>query len=208
MLIEIEATPNPATLRFLLPHPLPLAEPVAFERGDDDPRPRLAGRLLGIAGVRDILLAPDFIAVSRRADAPDWPDLQTDIVIALLAGLDEGDDAELAVWAAPVPAEHDAVEQQIADILRTRIAPAVARDGGSITLVSYRDRVATVEMRGACGGCPSALMTLKRGVETTLKRYVPELERVEAVRDTGAAREPFWKKMLTARGARFRDASA
>ena len=103
---------------------------------------------------------------------------------------------------------HDPVEQQIADILRTRIAPAVARDGGSITLVSYRDRVATVEMRGACGGCPSALMTLKRGVETTHKRYVPELDRVEAMRDARAQHDPFWKKLLAARGARFRNASA
>ena len=50
MLIEIEATPNPATLRFLLPRPLPLSEPIAFERGDD-PRPRLAGRLLGATGL-------------------------------------------------------------------------------------------------------------------------------------------------------------
>jgi Fe-S cluster biogenesis protein NfuA len=207
MLIEIEATPNPATLRFLLPRSLPLSEPIAFERGDD-PRPRLAERLLGIVGVRDILLARDFVAVSRTADAPDWPGLQPDVVLALIAGLDEGDDAELAAWAAPAPAEHDAVEQQIAEILRTRIAPAVARDGGSITLVSYRDRVATVEMRGACGGCPSALMTLKRGVETTLKRYVPELERVEAVRDAGGQHEPFWKKMLRARGGRFRNASS
>ena len=147
MLIEIEATPNPATLRFLLPRPLPLSEPIAFERGDD-PRPRLAGRLLGIAGVRDILLARDFVAVSRTADAPDWPDLRTDVVIALIAGLDEGDDAQLAAWAAPVATGHDPVEQQIADILRTRIAPAVARDGGSITLVSYRDRVATAHAGG------------------------------------------------------------
>jgi len=133
MLIEIEATPNPATLRFLLPCPLPLSEPIALEHGDD-PRPRLAGRLLGTAGVRDILLARDFVAVSRAADVQDWGNLQADIVVALMAGLDEGEDAELSNWTAPVPAELDAVEQQIADILRTRIAPAVARDGGNITL--------------------------------------------------------------------------
>lgn len=209
MLIEVEMTPNPATLRFLVPSPLPLREPIAFD-SDAGRRPRIADRLLRIDGVKDVLLACEFVAVSREASAPDWSELRFDVVMALTEALGAGDDAELEFWA-----EQDAfrtttvknpVEEQIVEILRTRIAPAVGRDGGSITLVSYRDGVATVEMRGACGGCPSALMTLKRSVETTLKRYVPELERVEAQQET-KARKPFWRTMLAARGARFREAS-
>lgn len=203
MLIEVEATPNPATLRFLLPQPLPLNEPLAFD-GDAQARPRIADRMLRIAGVRDLLLARDFVAVSRDpAAAAEWPQLRADIIFALIEALAQDEGAELADWAPPPPVQRDAVEEQIVDILRTRVAPAVARDGGNITLVSYVNGVATVEMRGACGGCPSALMTLKRGVETTLKRYVPELKRVEAVQEA-RPQKPFWKAMLTARGARFR----
>jgi Fe-S cluster biogenesis protein NfuA len=160
--------------------------------------------MLRIAGVRDLLLARDFVAVSRDpAAAAGWPELRADIIFALIEALAQDEGAELADWAPPPPVERDAVEEQIVDILRTRVAPAVARDGGNITLVSYLNGVATVEMRGACGGCPSALMTLKRGVETTLKRYVPELKRVEAVQEA-RPQKPFWKAMLTARGARFR----
>jgi len=85
--------------------------------------------------------------------------------------------------------------------------PAIARrltmSGGRDTLLGYRDGVAKVEMRGACGGCPSALMTLKRGVETTLKHYIPELQRVEAALQSDS-KKPFWKSMLEARGAKFR----
>lgn len=209
MLIEVEATPNPAALRFLMPSSLPLREAAAFSH-DVERRPRIADRLLRIAGVAEVLLAREFVAVSRAASAPDWAELRFDVLMALTEALDAGDDAELEHWAqeeAPrIATPSDPVEAQIVDILRTRIAPAVGRDGGSITLISYRDGVAIVEMRGACGGCPSALMTLKRSVETTLKRYVPELERVEAQQET-KAHKPFWKTMLAARGARFRDAS-
>ena len=209
MLIEVEATPNPATLRFLMPSPLPLREAAAFSH-DVEHRPRIADLLLRIAGVEDVLLAREFVAVSRATSAPDWAELRFDVLMALTEALDAGDDAELEHWAeeqAPrIATPNDPIEAQIVDILRTRIAPAVGRDGGNITLVAYRDGVAIVEMRGACGGCPSALMTLKRSVETTLKRYVPELERVEAQQET-KAHKPFWKTMLAARGARFRDAS-
>ena len=202
MLIEVEATPNPASLRFLMPRPLPVGMPLAFD-SRSDPRPNMADRLLLIPGVTDILIARDFVAVSRDSGAPPWRDLRIDVIVALIDALTEEEDAELEDWRETRFAS-DPVEEQIAEILRTRIAPAVARDGGDITLVRYRDGVATVEMRGACGGCPSALMTLKRGVETTLKRYVPELDRVEAVRDAHP-QKPFWKTMLTARGARFRE---
>jgi len=209
MLIEVEVTPNPATMRFLMPSPLSLREPIAFA-SDTGRRPRFADRLLRIGGVKDVLLAREFVAVSREAAAPDWPELRFDVVMALTEALEAGDDAELESWAEQdarrTATGSDPIEEQIVEILRTRIAPAVGRDGGSITLVSYRDGVATVEMRGACGGCPSALMTLKRNVETTLKRYVPELERVEAQQET-KTHKPFWKAMLAARGARFREAS-
>lgn len=206
MLIEVEVTPNPATMRFLVPSLLPIREPISFG-GDAGPRPRIADRLLRVTGVRDVLLAPEFVAVSREPSAPDWSDLRFDVVMALTEALEAGDGAGQELWAEKdvlrTATTRDPVEEQIVDILRTRIAPAVGRDGGSITLVAYRDGVATVQMRGACGGCPSALMTLKRSVETTLKRYVPELERVEAQQEA-KPHKPFWKAVLEARGARFR----
>ena len=146
MLIEVEVTPNPATMRFLVPSLLPIHEPIAFG-GDAGPRPRIADRLLRVTGVRDVLLAPEFVAVSREPSAPDWSDLRFDVVMALTEALEAGDGAGLELWVEKdvlrTATTRDPVEEQIVDILRTRIAPAVGRDGGSITLVGYRDGVAT-----------------------------------------------------------------
>lgn len=202
MLIRIEVTPNPAARRFLLPRRLPINEPIAFDRSSER-RPRFADRLLNIDGVTDLLFAREFISVSRDARATPWSDLQFDLVAEIAEALAENEDADLDHWAEVQIASDDPIEEQIAELLRTRIAPRVARDGGNITLLSYRGGVATVQLQGACGGCPSALMTLKRGVETTLKYYIPELQRVEAALESNP-QKPFWRAMLEARGAKFR----
>jgi len=202
MLIKVEVTPNPAARRFLLPRPLPVSAPLPFDRLAES-RPRFAERLFGISGVTTILFAREFVSVSRDETAAPWPELQYDVVAEITEALAEGDDSELESWGEEEFAPGGPIEQQIVELLRTRIAPRVAKDGGDIRFLSYRDGVATVEMRGACGGCPSALMTLKRGVETTLKHYIPELQRVEAALESNP-KKPFWKSMLEARGAKFR----
>ncbi|MCF6158940.1 MAG: NifU family protein [wastewater metagenome] len=60
-----------------------------------------------------------------------------------------------------------------------RIRPALQADGGDIEFVDVEDGVVKVRLRGACGSCPSALMTLKYGVEERLKEEIPEVKSVE-----------------------------
>lgn len=62
-----------------------------------------------------------------------------------------------------------------------KIRPMLQGDGGDIELVSVDNGVVKVRLTGACSGCPMSQMTLKGSVETTLKREVPEVERVESV---------------------------
>ncbi len=59
------------------------------------------------------------------------------------------------------------------------IRPALQADGGDIELVGIEGGVVKVRLRGACGSCPSALMTLKYGVEERLKEAIPEVKSVE-----------------------------
>jgi Fe-S cluster biogenesis protein NfuA len=62
-----------------------------------------------------------------------------------------------------------------------KIRPALQADGGNIELVDVVDGVVKVKLTGACGGCPMSQMTLKMGVERTLKQQVPEVKSVESV---------------------------
>ena len=62
------------------------------------------------------------------------------------------------------------------------IRPFLASDGGDISLESIEDeKVVYVKLHGACAGCSVNQMTLKTGVEMTIKKYVPQIEKVVGV---------------------------
>ena len=73
------------------------------------------------------------------------------------------------------------IEKQIVAILDEYIRPAVEGDGGNVVFQSFDQGKVSVVLQGACSGCPSSTLTLKAGIETLLKKMVPEVEEVVAV---------------------------
>jgi Fe-S cluster biogenesis protein NfuA len=63
-----------------------------------------------------------------------------------------------------------------------QIRPALQADGGDVELVGVKDGIVSVKLTGACGGCPMATMTLKKGIERIIKEKVPEIKEVVAVK--------------------------
>lgn len=61
------------------------------------------------------------------------------------------------------------------------IRPMLQADGGDVELVDVVEGVVKVRLQGACAGCPMAQMTLKNGIERTLKEKIPEVQLVESV---------------------------
>jgi Fe-S cluster biogenesis protein NfuA len=74
----------------------------------------------------------------------------------------------------------DDLKERVEKSLDT-IRPALMADGGNVELVDVEDGIVKVRLQGACGTCPSALMTLKQGIEVRVKEDVPEIHEVEAV---------------------------
>ncbi len=73
------------------------------------------------------------------------------------------------------------MKEQVEAALK-KVRPALQRDGGDIELVSVDEKgVVKVRLRGACGACPMSTMTLKMGIERTLKEKVPAVKEVVAV---------------------------
>lgn len=70
---------------------------------------------------------------------------------------------------------------KILTLLETHIRPAVQADGGDISFVDFKDGVVSLEMHGACQGCPSSTYTLKLGIENMLRHYIPEVKEVVQV---------------------------
>ncbi len=74
----------------------------------------------------------------------------------------------------------DDLKERVEKSLDT-IRPALMADGGNVELVDIEDGIVKVRLQGACGTCPSALMTLKQGIEVRVKEDCPEIQEVEAV---------------------------
>jgi Fe-S cluster biogenesis protein NfuA len=191
MLIEIERTPNPATRKFLPGRTVMEAGGRDFPNADAAEASPLAEALFSTGMVDGVYFGRDFVSVSA-APTVEWDQLEPEILSVLLdhfmldaplfrqgtaAGIDiapEGPAFE------DDPADADIIDQ-IKELLDTRVRPAVAQDGGDIVYRGYKDGTLYLGMQGACSGCPSSTVTLKRGVESLIKHYVPEVETIEAV---------------------------
>ena len=192
MLIEIERTPNPATRKFLPGRTVMQAGGRDFPNADAAEASPLAEALFATGMVDGVYFGRDFVSVSA-APTVEWEQLEPDVLSILLdhfmldaplfkqgsaAGIDVAPDAPLSIKEDPADAD---IIDQIKELLDTRVRPAVAQDGGDIVYRGYKDGTLYLGMQGACQGCPSSMVTLKRGVEGLIKHYVPEVETIEAV---------------------------
>ncbi len=185
MFIETERTPNPATLKFLPGRPVSPSGTIGFTTVEDAAASPLATALFGLGDVEGVFFGSDFISVNKAEGSADWASLKTQVLGVLVDHFSSGAPllaGELA--AGPViaddPEDADIVEQ-IKDLLDTRIRPQVANDGGDIIYRGFHRGIVSLQMQGACSGCPSSTATLKGGIESLLKYYVPEVIEVRAV---------------------------
>jgi Fe-S cluster biogenesis protein NfuA len=76
--------------------------------------------------------------------------------------------------------DQSSMKKKVEDAL-SKIRPALQADGGDVELVDVINNKVQVKLTGACGGCPMAAITLKRGVERVIKEQVPEVVEVISV---------------------------
>jgi Fe-S cluster biogenesis protein NfuA len=191
MLIETERTPNPATRKFLPGRTVMEAGSRDFPNADSAAASPLAEALFATGLVDGVFFGRDFISVSA-APGVHWDALEPEALGILLDFFVGGAPLFTPGTAAGIevagdgptfeddPADGDIIDQ-IKDLIETRVRPAVAQDGGDIVYRGYKDGTLYLAMQGACAGCPSSAITLKRGIESLIKHYVPEVDTIEAV---------------------------
>jgi Fe-S cluster biogenesis protein NfuA len=188
MLIRTEQTPNPATRKFLPGENVMEVGSRDFPDETTAEASPLAAALFSSGMVEGVFFGRDFISVTA-ADGVHWSDLEPLVLETLLDHFVTGAPLFAPGSAAGIhiaadfdedPADAEIIDQ-IKDLIETRVRPAVAQDGGDIVYRGYKDGTLFLGMQGACAGCPSSTITLKRGIESLIRHYVPEVETVEAV---------------------------
>lgn len=186
MFIKTEETPNPNSLKFI---------PGIDVLGNDDPIfilnkeqasiSELTEMLFKFDFIKNIFLGADFITVTKKEDIT-WDIIKPDILICIMEFFVLGKSIIKANSSTPSNSgeinENDSeIVKQIKELIEHKVRPAVAQDGGDIIYKGFEDGIVLLELHGSCSGCPSSSITLKNGIESMLKHYIPEVLGVEAI---------------------------
>ena len=186
--IYTEMTPNPETMKFVANKLLYPGKSIDLpDEASAKPSP-LAQELFTFPFIKSVFIASNFVTLTKTGETEDWQDVIPAIKQFLKEYLEDGkavvNEDDVAAMkqesSNAVSADDDDVVKRIKELLENYVKPAVEMDGGAIQFKSYEDGKVNLMLQGSCSGCPSSTVTLKAGIETLLKRMVPEVTEVIA----------------------------
>jgi len=184
MFIQTEATPNPATLKFLPGRPVLETGTLDMPTREKAAQSPLAQKLFDLPNVGGVFFGADFISVTKTDG--EWQQIKPAVLGAIMEHYMSGapllaEDTQAAASDEFFDAADEETVTLIKDLIETRVRPAVAGDGGDITFKGYKEGIVYLHMQGACSGCPSSTATLKHGIQNLLQHFVPEVTEVRPV---------------------------
>jgi NFU1 iron-sulfur cluster scaffold homolog, mitochondrial len=177
---EIEGTPNPNAMKFILKEPLTWGITRSYdnaEQAKDDP---LARQLFEIEHVTNVFYVDHWITVTQDGGA-DWHELQRKLAEPIRAA-PAADEQTAAATAASTtalaelaPADQERLDR-INELLDEQIRPYLQGDGGDLYVMGLSGNTLSVHYQGACGSCPSSLSGTLAGIENLVKSIEPDIE--------------------------------
>ena len=152
----------------------------------------LAARLIGLPGVEKIQLIGHLLVVSKTADR-EWSDLGREVESVLTSYLISGDALSSDDVQEKMMLIGRSTKEKVQYLIDAQINPGVAEHGGSVQIVDVRDDSVYLRLHGGCQGCTAADSTLKQGIETIVKRAVPEIQQIIDLTNHRAGLNPYYK---------------
>jgi Fe-S cluster biogenesis protein NfuA len=190
---EISITGEPisdTTCRFTVERPVYPDKSFAFLSKEAAESSPLAERLFEIDGITRVVISHDQITINKSAQA-DWPAIGKSIGAAIRAHLATDDPAVSDAAWNNVPSSEE-LREQVRQVLDTEINPSIAGHGGVVTLIDVKDNQVFIQMGGGCQGCGQADVTLKFGIENSIRAAVPGVGDILDVTDHAAGRNPYY----------------
>ncbi|MDQ3753874.1 MAG: NifU family protein [Acidobacteriota bacterium] len=179
---NIEETPNPNAVKFILKEPVTTGAARSFPNAADARDDPLATSLFDVGEVVSVFYMDRMITVEKE-DLADWDDLLPKLAVPIRAAAAAQGGAAAAASAGALGGTLGALLSDdprlvhINGILDERIRPALAGDGGWLEIVGLKDNTLTIKYQGACGSCPSSISGTLMAIEGMLQQEVdPDLE--------------------------------
>jgi Fe-S cluster biogenesis protein NfuA len=177
---DIESTPNPNALKFILKEPLTWGVTHSYENARQAQDDALATALFDIEHVTNVFYVDRWLTVTQNGDA-DWDELVRKVAVPIRATpAAEAQTAATVAAATSANISLSPADQQRLDLINTllneQVRPHLKSDGGDLHVVGLAGDLLSVHYQGACGTCPSSISGTLRGIENLLKSIEPNLE--------------------------------
>jgi NFU1 iron-sulfur cluster scaffold homolog, mitochondrial len=179
---EIEPTPNPNAMKFVLREPLTWGVSRSYDSADEAREDPLASTLFAIEHVTNVFYVDHWITVTQDGGA-DWQELMRKLAVPIReAPAADEQSAAFAGGAAAGPALEQMSEadrerfERINELLDEQVRPYLQGDGGDLYILGLEGNRLTVHYQGACGSCPSSLTGTLAGIESLVRRIDPDIE--------------------------------
>jgi NFU1 iron-sulfur cluster scaffold homolog, mitochondrial len=177
---DIEETPNPNAVKFILKEPVTNGTARQFDTAEKAQEDPLAKALFEVGEVVSVFYMDRMVTVEKQ-DEGDWDDLLPRLAIPIRAAeavAQNGAAAAAAVGGSIAAAVSDDPRLlRINEILDEKVRPALAGDGGWLEVLNLKDHTLSIRYQGACGSCPSSLSGTLMAIEGMLRQEIdPELE--------------------------------
>lgn len=189
--IRIQAEPkDDQTCRFTVDRPVYPEGSIYFGAKAQAAGSPLAEQILAIDTVESVMVQDSVVTVSA-ATGGNWTPIAKQVGTAIRSVLssDETPIAQDALRALPDPEE---IKKKIQGVLDAEINPAVAAHGGWVELIDVKKNEVFIKMGGGCQGCGMADVTLKQGVEKSIRQAVPEIGAIMDTTDHATGRNPYY----------------
>lgn len=183
---EIEPTPNPNAMKFILKEPLTWGMTRSYDSPEEARGDSLALALFDIEHVTNVFYVDHWITVTQDGQA-DWQDLMRKVAAPIREAVAaEEQSAQFAAQASAVGSNENMNEadrarlDRINGILDEQVRPYLQGDGGDLYVLALEGNRLTVHYQGACGSCPSSISGTLAGIENLLRQIEPDIEVVAA----------------------------
>ncbi|MBI3918857.1 MAG: NifU family protein [Betaproteobacteria bacterium] len=179
---EIESTPNPNAMKFILREPLTWGITRSYDSADRANGDPLASRLFQIDHVVNVFYVDHWITVTQDGKA-DWQELMRKLAVPIRdAPAADEESAQLAAQASDAVKSEDLSDSdrarldKINEILDEQVRPYLQGDGGDLYVLGIEGNRLTVHYQGACGSCPSSISGTLAGIENLVRQIEPDIE--------------------------------
>jgi Fe-S cluster biogenesis protein NfuA len=182
---DIQETPNPNAVKFILKEPVSFGTSHSFKSIDDAENDKLAKSIYDVGEVVSVFYMDKMITVEKTDDA-DWDEILPALAVPIRAAesiqKSNGNGAGAAFGGAIAAAlSDDPKVREIEALLDERIRPYLASDGGWLEVIGFEENTLKIRYEGACGSCPSSLTGTLMAIENMIKDEIDSEIEVIAV---------------------------